>query len=166
MTARLLLTLLVLVLFAAFVTVNWSAFIVPATLSLLVTTVEAPLGLVLLGVLAAVTAVFLVHMAWWQGRVLMETRRHTQELQAQRALADQAEASRFTALQTVMTTELGRLEAQLGAGKAELRAHVDAATAELRQAVQESSNTLAAYIGEAEDRIEQSLDPSGPRRLT
>ncbi|MBA3598971.1 MAG: LapA family protein [Methylibium sp.] len=166
MTARLLLTVLFLLLFAVFVTVNWSAFIAPTTLSLVVDTVQAPLGLVLLGVLTALAAIFLVYMAWWQGRVLMETRRHTQELQAQRVLADQAEASRFTALQTSMTAELGRLEARLDVTQSEVMAHVDAGIAELRQAVQDSSNTLAAYIGEVEDRFERGADPARTPRLT
>ncbi|MBA3590439.1 LapA family protein [Methylibium sp.] len=166
MTARLLLTVLFLVLFAVFVTVNWSAFIAPTTLSLVVDTVQAPLGLVLLGMLAALVASFLVYMAWWQGRVLMETRRHTQELQAQRVLADEAEASRFTALQTSMTAELGRLEARLDVTQSEVMARVDAGIAELRQAVQDSSNTLAAYIGEVEDRFERGADPARTPRLT
>lgn len=154
MNVRMILTVLALLLFGAFVAVNWSAFLVPTTLSLLVATVEAPLGLVLLGVLAGVTGLFLVYMAWWQGRVLLETRRHTQELQAQRTLADQAEASRFTALQTEMKAEL-----------AKLAAHVDASAAQTRQALQDSGNTLAAYIGEVEDRVEQALAPAGVPRL-
>lgn len=166
MTARLFLTVLLVLLFAAFVAVNWSAFTAPTTLSLLAGTVVAPLGLVLLGVLAAVTALFVVYMAWWQGRMLMETRRHTQELQAQRALADQAEASRFTALRASMTAELGRLEARLDVTQSEVMARVDAGIAELRQAVQDSSNTLAAYIGEVEDRVERGLDPVRTPRLT
>ena len=42
-----------------------------------------------------------------QGSVLLETRRHTKELQAQRELADKAEASRFTELGTAMRAEFG-----------------------------------------------------------
>lgn len=154
MPVRLVLVVLLLLVFGAFVAVNWSAFITPTPLSLGVAVVEAPLGLLMLGVLAAAVALFLVYMAWWQGRVLLETRRHTQELQAQRALADQAEASRFTTLQTEMKAEL-----------AQLAAHVDASAAQTRQALQDSGNTLAAYIGEVEDRVEQVLDPARVPRL-
>lgn len=154
MSLRLVLVLLSLLVFGAFVAVNWSAFVAPTPLSLGVAVVEAPLGLLMLGVLAAVTALFLVYMAWWQGRVLLETRRHTQELQAQRALADQAEASRFTTLQAEMKAELARLAA-----------HVDASAAQTRQALQDSGNTLAAYIGEVEDRVERALDPAAAPRL-
>jgi uncharacterized integral membrane protein len=146
MNARMLVTIVLLLLFAVFVAVNWSAFVAPTTLSLLVATVEAPLGLVLLGAMLLLAAVFVGYTAWWQGRMLIETRRHTQELQAQRSLADQAEASRFTALQNAMQAEMERS-----------RQHVDTRTAELRQALQDSGNTLAAYIGEVEDKVERGL---------
>ncbi len=148
MSLRLALAVLALLLFGAFVAVNWSAFLAPTTLSLLVTSIEAPLGLVLLGVLAGVAAVFLATLAWWQGRVLLETRRHTQELQAQRALADQAEASRFTALQVEMKSELSALATR-----------IDASAAQTREALQDSGNSLAASIGELEDRVERALEP-------
>jgi phage-related minor tail protein len=113
-----------------------------------VTTVEAPLGLLMLGVLAAVTALFGGYMAWWQARVLLETRRHTQELQAQRALADQAEASRFTALQGVLQAEVAKLVER-----------VDTSAEQTRQALQDSGNSLAAYIGEVEDKLDRVLEP-------
>ena len=150
MNARMLVTVVLLLLFAAFVAVNWNAIVAPTSLSLLFATVEAPLGLVLLGAMLVLAALFVGYTAWWQGRMLIETRRNTQELQAQRTLADQAEASRFTALQNAMQAEMERS-----------RQHVDTRAAELRQALQESGNTLAAYIGEVEDKVERAFR-SGP----
>jgi phage-related minor tail protein len=148
MSIRLILVLLLALLFGTFVAVNWSVFLAPTSLSVLVTTVEAPLGLLMLGVLAAVTALFGGYMAWWQARVLLETRRHTQELQAQRALADQAEASRFTALQGVLQAEVAKLVER-----------VDTSGEKTRQALQDSGNSLAAYIGEVEDKLDRVLEP-------
>jgi uncharacterized integral membrane protein len=148
MSTRLILVLILVLLFGAFVVVNWSVFLAPTSLSLLVTSVQAPLGLLMLGVLAAVTAACGGTMVWWQARVLLETRRHTQELQAQRALADQAEASRFTALQGVIQAEVARLAER-----------VDTSAGQTRQALQDSGNTLAAYIGEVEDKLDRALEP-------
>jgi len=148
MSTRLILVLILVLLFGAFVVVNWSVFLAPTSLSLLVTSVQAPLGLLMLGVLAAVTAACGGTMVWWQARVLLETRRHTQELQTQRALADQAEASRFTALQGVIQAEVGRLAER-----------VDTSAGQTRQALQDSGNTLAAYIGEVEDKLDRVLEP-------
>lgn len=161
MSARLLLAVLLL-LFASFVTVNWSAFTAPTTLSLLAGTVEAPLGLVLLGMLGVVSALFIGYMAWWQGRMLRETRRHTQELQAQRELADQAEASRFTALQSAMQAEFATLAGQTANVQAELAARLDAAAAELRTEVRQTGDGLAAHIAQVEDRLEAQ---AGLKRL-
>lgn len=148
MSIRLILVLLLVLLFGAFVAVNWSVFLAPTPLSLLVTTVQAPLGLLMLGVLAAVTAVCSGTMVWWQAKVLLETRRHTQELQAQRALADQAEASRFTSLQGVLQAEVTRLAER-----------VDTSAGQTRQALQESGNSLAAHLGEVEDKLDRVLEP-------
>lgn len=148
MSIRLIFVLLLALLFGAFVVVNWSVFLAPTSLSLLVTTVQAPLGLLMLGVLAAVTAVCGGTMVWWQARVLLETRRHTQELQAQRALADQAEASRFTALQGFLQVEMTKLAER-----------IDAVAGQSRQALLEHGNSLAAQLGEVEDKLDRVLEP-------
>jgi uncharacterized protein HemX len=121
---------------------NWAAIMVPTTLSLGLTTAQAPLGLTLLGLLIALTLAFAIYMAMWQGTVLLDTRRHTKELQAQRALADAAEASRFTELRSVLQGEVERLSAQITALQTQLGT-------EIRQ----SSNSLAAMIGEFDDRL-------------
>jgi uncharacterized integral membrane protein len=143
MRIRTILVIVVLLLVALFAALNWSAFVSITTLNFLFTTVEAPLGLVMLGLLGLVVLAFAVYMAVWQGSVLLETRRYSKELQTQRTLADQAEASRFTELRTYLTAELARLHERL--------AQTEAA---LQQDVQASGNTIAAYIGEVEDRLE------------
>ena len=145
MRARTILVLLVIALITAFVILNWDAITTPGTLNLGFTTVQAPLGLVMLGLVAVLTLGYGVYMALWQGTILMETRRHTKELQAQRALADQAEASRFTELRSAMQTEFATLGDRLAKAQ-------DA----LRQEMRDSSNSLAATIGEIEDRLTRS----------
>lgn len=142
MRARTFIALLVIVLIAAFVILNWVAFTTPTTLTLGFTSFEAPVGLLMLGLLAAVALGFAVYMALWQGTILMDTRRHTKEMQEQRQLADQAEASRFTELRTAMQTEFGTLGDRLGK-----------AQDTLRQEMRDNSNSLAATIGEIEDRL-------------
>lgn len=108
------LVLLVLVAIGTFVAVNWSLFLAPATLSLVVATVDAPLGLIMLGLMGVLTALFLVVLVALQTRVLLEARRHAKEMQAQRELADQAEASRFTELRGFIGNELRTLSERLG----------------------------------------------------
>lgn len=115
MSAITVVLLLVLAAIGTFVAVNWSLFLAPATLSLVVATVEAPLGLILLGLMGVLTAVFLVVLVALQTRVLLEARRHARELKTQRDLADQAEASRFTELRQYIAGEFRTLEERLGA---------------------------------------------------
>ena len=149
MRARTIFLLLVIALVAAFAALNWDAFFVPTALNLGFSTVQAPLGLVMLGMVVALVVLFVAYMAYWQGTVLMDTRRHTKELQAQRALADEAEASRFTELRGLLHAELDRL-----AGR------VEQTQAGLRTEIRESANSLSAMIGEIDDRT--SRRSAGP----
>jgi uncharacterized integral membrane protein len=143
-------------LFTIFAAVNWPAFTAPTTLSFVVGSIEAPLGLILLGVIVFVCAAFLLLLAVQQASVLVETRRMAKELSAQRTLADQAEASRFTDLRAYIDQVLQR-DRPGGAGiPVDLAARLDRIEAGFK-AQAEHSNTLAATIGELDDRIERLL---------
>jgi hypothetical protein len=125
MPLRTVVLLMVVVAVAIFAALNWGAFMAPTTLSLGVARVQAPLGLIMLGLVAVLTALFLLYVVYLQTTVLLETRRHAKELQAQRELADQAEASRFTELRTYLETRLGEMENSLSADIGELRDRLD-----------------------------------------
>lgn len=147
--------LAVLILIGFFAAINWSTFLAPTTLSLGFTVVQAPLGLVMLALLVFLTGVFLAFVVYLQTSVLFETRRHARELQANRTLADQAEASRFTELRSFLEMELKRQTAHNEASKAALLTRLDRLDLDLRTLVEQSDNTLSAYMGELEDRLER-----------
>ena len=134
---------------------NWETFNAPTELWLGVTTVQAPLGLVMLGLTAVLTAFFLIFIIYLQSSVLLEARRHAKELQANRELADQAEASRFTELRRFIELELRSVVQQDTETRTALLARLDRLDTELLAAMNQSGNTLAAYIGEVEDRLER-----------
>jgi len=95
-------TVLLLVVFGLlgiFVMLNLNAVLAPTSLSLGVTQIQAPLGVILLGALAVLSALFLGFAVTVQGGALLEARRFARELEAQRTLADRAEESRFVDLQ-------------------------------------------------------------------
>ena len=121
MPLRTVVLLVVLALIALFAALNWTAFVAPTTLSFGVAQVQAPLGLIMLGLLAILTALFLLYLAYLQTTVILEWRRHARELQSQRELADQAEASRFTELRTHVDRRLGEMENSLAAQLGEMR---------------------------------------------
>ena len=157
-TFLLLLTLAVVVLFAA---LNWSVFTAPTALSLGVAEVQAPFGLVMLGLMAFIAVLFLVFIVYLQSGVLLEARRNARELHEHRALADKAEASRFTELREYLSAELQALAQQNAELRTAMLARTEQLERELQAALEQSGNTLAAYIGELGDRFDRQLP--GPR---
>ena len=155
MKVRTLLLLLVLAAISAFTVLNWTAFMTPTTLSLGVSEIHAPLGLVMLGLLVALVAFFLVFVLYLQTTVLLDTRRNAKELRNNRELADKAEASRFTELRKFLEVELKAQQNQATESRAAVTARIDRLDADLRAAVEQSGTTLSAYIGELEDRLEK-----------
>ncbi len=125
---RALIFFLVLVFVGLFAAINWDVFTALTPISLGFTTVQAPLGLIMLGLVAFLCVLFTVWVIVLQAGSLRDARRQTKELQAQRDLADRAEASRFT----------------------ELRA-------DLIRRLDDSSNSTAAHIAQLEDRLERQF---------
>jgi uncharacterized integral membrane protein len=153
MGSRLLVVLLIVVVLGGFAALNWTAFSARVPLSLLVAHVEAPLGLIMLGVLAALTLLYLAFTASLETHALLEGRRQARELDAERRRADDAEASRYTELRRYLEAELGALRTLAGDSLRQAVGRVDRAEETLRGEVERAGNTLAAYIGELEDRL-------------
>ena len=133
---RALILFFVLVFVVLFAAINWVAFTALTPISLGFTTVQAPLGLIMLGLVAFLSVLFTVWVIVLQATSLRDARRQTKELQAQRDLADRAEASRI----------------------AELRN-------DLLKRLDENTNSIAAHIAQLEDRIERErlLPPPSAR---
>lgn len=140
---------------ALFTALNWQAFLVSTTLSLGIAEVQAPLGLIMLAVTAGVSGLFLVYILFQQASVMLEARRMTKELQAQRELADRAEASRFTELRGALEAETRRLEALVSAGTRELSERLRDVDKHLTERLDESTRTLSAYVGEVDDKLDR-----------
>ncbi|WP_296749449.1 LapA family protein [Thiobacillus sp.] len=75
--------LVALLLLAVFTLVNWSVLSAPATLSFIAFSVEGPLGVILLGAMLFLVVLFVVYALTLRTQMLVESRRHNQELQAQ-----------------------------------------------------------------------------------
>src|SRR6185436_45419 len=106
---RSILLLIVVALTAAFAALNWTAFTTPTALWVGFTTVQAPIGVIMLSLTAFLCVLFVAWVIYLQGTVIIESRRQARELNAQRDLADKAEASRFTELRSFMSAELLRV---------------------------------------------------------
>ena len=156
MYLRTLLIVLVLGVVVVFALLNWSVFTAPTALSIGFTTVEAPLGLILLGAMGALTLLFLIYLVYLQATALMESRQYSRELKNQRELADRAEESRFTELRSSLETELRRIANQMADSNTAMNTRLDGLAHDLRSAIEQSTNSLSAYIGEIEDRLERT----------
>lgn len=131
---------------AALAALNWPALAAPTLVSLGVVSFEAPLGLLMLALTTLLGVVCLAYVLSLQGSVLLETRRHTKEMYAQRDLADKAEASRFTELRAY-------LEAQHQQSHTAVMSRIDNLEARLTARADQSDNTTAAYVGQLEDQM-------------
>lgn len=156
-----LLLLLILTAFSAFASLNWRVFVTPTDLSLGFTSVQMPLGMVMLGLLVFVTALFLIFVVYLQTSTMLEIRRHSRELKASRDLADKAEASRFTELRNAFDTEMAKQAKLADDSRTAILARIDRLADELGSTIEESGNSLAACVGEIEDRLDRTL-PTAP----
>ena len=152
MNFRTIILLLVVAATAALAALNWYTLSALTVVSFGVMTLEAPLGLIMLGLTVLLVAFFLFYMLSLQGSVLMDTRRHTKEMQAQRELADKAEASRFTELRAF-------LEGQNQRSQGELMGRLELLESRVAARVQESGNSTAAYVGQLEDQMRSRSSP-------
>ena len=136
--------LVVLIAIAGFLWMNWPAITAVARFSLLVTTIEAPVGLVMLAIIGVIVATFVAYVALWQSAMLLEARRSARELQAQKILAERAETSRFLELQDLIHTEFARLEGRL-----------TEVQGVMQREIQSGGNAVVATIAELDDRLQR-----------
>ncbi len=157
MKIRVLVLFGVFALLIIFMILNWTTIMAPTALNLAVAQVNAPLGLVLLGIIALLTALFLFYILYLQTSVLFEARRHAKELQNNRELTDKAEASRFTELRQFMDAEIQKQAIVQADSKSAILSKIDVLNTDIHRAIDVSGNSLSAYIGEMEDRLESKF---------
>jgi uncharacterized integral membrane protein len=162
MSTRTLFLLLVAALLALFTILNWQAFTTSTTLWLLFARVQAPLGLVMLGICGLLTVLFLLYVAYVQTTAILEARRYARELQAQRQVADGAEASRIAELRGVVDAGVRSLEERITQSQSAAQSALGQLAIELRAAIEQSGTILTSYIGEMEDRLEHQLASAKP----
>lgn len=150
---------------ALFAALNWGAFTAPTTLRFGFGTVDAPLGLIMLGLTVLLAILFLAFVIYLQATVLLDARRHARELQAQRERADQSELSRYSQLRQFLEDELQKDRQRGEQGRAAMVARLEQLEREIRAAIEQSANTLAAYMGEVDDLLKRKFGENNPTKL-
>ena len=154
MKLRNLLLVVSLFLLTVFAIINWQAIMAPTDISLLFTKINAPLGLILIAITGLFILLFMGFVVYMQSSIIMSRQRLLRDLDAQRELANKAEASRFTDLQAFLQTNLMQLTEQGNSIHTKTETRLSALETSLKETVEQTGNSLSAYIGELEDRLE------------
>ena len=163
MRSRFVLLVLAILLIAGFAALNWTEVMRPAPLLFGPVVADAPLGAILLGMLALAVVIFALAAGSMRTRTLLESRHHYKELEAQRALADKAEASRFTDLRTHLDTQLKELRERDGIAATEMEKARMEHQREIRTQLEQINRTVSARLNELEHRLESRFERMGYR---
>lgn len=125
MNLRAIALLVAFALIGVFITLNWALISQNTPLNFGVAQVDAPLGLVLVGMIITLSALFLLYIVYMQANMLLENRRRDKEMAEQRALADTAEASRFTDLRQYLQDEINNIARAREDHKLQIMARLD-----------------------------------------
>lgn len=158
MRTRAIILVVAILLVAGFAALNWTEIVQTGPLSFGLFVAEAPLGLILLGCLGIALIAFLASTAVMRTASLVESHQHHKTLEAQRALADKAEASRFTDLRQHLDTQLHALRERDAIAATEFEKAMVASQRELRGQLETMNRALAARLSEMEHRLETRFE--------
>ncbi|MCG2593495.1 hypothetical protein LZ009_11975 [Ramlibacter sp. XY19] len=153
MRTRGILFVVAILLVAAFAALNWSEIARSVPLSFGFFVMNAPLGAILLALLAAAAVAFALSSAAIRTQALVDSRTHHKTLEAQRTLADKAEASRFTDLRTHLDNQLRELRERDAIAATEFQKAMVNSQRELRTQLEQMNRTLAARLNEMDHRL-------------
>ena len=106
MRTRSILLVVAILLVAGFAALNWAEIVRPSPLLFGPVVMDAPLGAILLGLLAITLILFLASSVAMRTQSLIDYRHQQKTLEQQRALAEKAEASRYEDLRTRLDEHL------------------------------------------------------------
>ena len=158
-----------IVLVAGFAALNVDEFTRASVLSLGFANIRVPLGLLMLVLLAVALLVFLASTLYMQSRNVLEARTHTRALNAQRDLADKAEASRFTELRAYLEEQALTAQRREAASTTVLADRFVQQQQTLLARFEQSDSSAAARLAQLEARLARpaaaahELDRSGVR---
>lgn len=166
MRTRTILLVVAILLVAGFAALNWSEIVHTAPLSFGVMVTEAPLGLILLALLGITLVLFLASSAAMRTTSLMEYRQHQKTLEAQRELAEKAEASRFTDLRGALDNHLKAMRERDAIAATEFDKAMLQSRREMQQQMEQMNRMIGARLNEIEQRlgVRAPMTPTPPLR--
>lgn len=157
MRGRIVFIVLAILVTAIIASLNWPEFTRAEPLSFGLFTATVPVGATMLVIMAIVLTVFLVTSAIQESRYLLDHRRHSRALHAQRELAENAEASRYTDLRQHFDTHLRDSRQRESMVATEFEKRMLQSNQELRAQIERMHQMLAARL--------DTMDTRGPAPL-
>ena len=151
MRARTVFLIIAIALLIGFAMLNVDEFTRISALNLGFTTMQVPLGLMMLVLTLAILLIFLVTTLYMHSTNLIENKRHSKELGAQRDLADKAEASRFTELRKFIESQNEATLHRESLAAAASQERLLQTQVVLMRRLDQADNTTAAHIGQMQD---------------
>ncbi len=153
MRARMIFTVVAILLVSGFVALNWGEVIRTAPLSFGLAVIEAPIGLILVATLLALVIAFVASSAVTQTRYLLDSRQYAKELQAQRELADKAEASRFSELRQQIDANQRETRQREAIVASEIEKSLVSHQRETRAQLEQLGKSFGFQMAEMENRL-------------
>jgi hypothetical protein len=161
MRTRTILLVVAILLVAGFAALNWSEVVRPSPLLFGPIAMDAPLGLILLALLALTLVLFLASSIAMRTQSLIDYRQHHKTLEAQRELADKAEASRFVDLRSQLDTHLKEMRERDAIAASEFDKAMLQTRRELQVQMEQINRTIATRMTELENRLEGRVNRTG-----
>jgi len=158
MRTRTILLVVAILLVAGIAALNWTEMVRPAPLLFGPVVADAPLGLILLALLALTLVLFLATSIAMRTQSLMDYRTHQKTLEAQRELADKAEASRFVDLRQHLDTHLKDMRERDAIAASEFDKAMLQSRRELQAQMEQINRTISARMTELESRLDSRFD--------
>lgn len=108
---RTLAMMLILVLLAVFLIINWTTLSTVTTVNLVFDEIQAPLGIIVVISFAVVIAILMLYTIWQQASVVVEIRQAHKDARIARQAADDADKSRVIELGKDVRARFDQLEA-------------------------------------------------------
>ena len=158
MRPRFLLLVIAILLVAGFAALNWPEVMRTTSLNFGLFYMDGAVGAILLGILALGLIAFMASSAMLRSRMMITENRYTRDLQAQRDLADKAEASRFTELRQHLDTHFRETRQREAMANTEFEKAMLQSQRDMRAQLDQLQQAVTARFGELENRIASRFD--------
>lgn len=141
--------LLIVIVMAVFLIINWGTLSQVTTVNLVYTEMEAPLGIIVVAAFAAVVVLLMAYTVWQQASVMMELRAAYKEARTARQMAEDADKSRIAEIRADFKERMEKMEALLAT-------RTDEVIRLMAERNQLEDETLSKFRAEQEARADEA----------